>query len=63
MYSDKDELQDISCKISGNILNNRPLVLRFVVAVPKSIKEDKRFDGRGDVKLIFYSLQITENGK
>ena len=60
---DKDELQDISCKISGNILNNRPLVLRFVVAVPKSIKEDKRFDGRGDVKLIFYSLQITENGK
>ena len=60
---DKDESQEISCKISGKVLKNRPLVLRFLVDVPQSIKEDERFNGRGDVKLVFSSLKISKNNQ
>ena len=58
---DKDETQEVSCIFSGKLLNSRTLVLRFVVDVPQNIKIDERFNGRGDVQLIFYSLQIAKS--
>ena len=57
-----DGTQEINCKVSNEIFNKKPLILRFVVDVPKELIEAERLAGRGDVKFIVYSMQIIKKG-
>ena len=57
---EKDEFEDISCALPRHLLNNKQsLSLRFSIDVPPNIKDDERFNTRGNVKLIIESMQIV----
>ena len=60
---ERDEDLELACELSGDLLKNQSLVLRFVVDIPEELREDERISGRGDIKLIVYSMRIVENNK